>query len=332
MADPIPIYSGGGSTIGSTKSGSTSGGTSSGSGSSGGGGGGGISGAERRMNAKENEAKRKAATKYREQAKTLQQQADALRKALNGGYKEALSQRLANALLGYKQADANLMEGFGKRVGTLKDSADDNEKARADQGNSNLLNRGRERASAISEAMLHGSGESDLFKAQVMSLRNWSANQAEGNRSFFDTLRGVNSSITDLNVDTKTARLNAESQYNNDRDQLWTQYFNQKSEGYTQLGNIAGQQAELYGLAKEQGNKASGADQKKYSNKSGDYFESASRFATEVWKNPGNSAALRNWQGQEDIEGYQNDSKFENAATNVKRAKAPEGAKLRSWS
>lgn len=328
----IPVYPGG--TGGTGKGGGQGSGSSGsgGSGGSGGGGGGGISGAEKRMNAKENAAKRKAAEKYRNQAKTLQQQADALKKALNGGYSKALSERLANSLKVYKQQDDALLEGFGQRAEGLRGAAQDNEKARGQTGNANLLNRGRERASAVSEAMLQGSGESDLFKAQMMSLRNWSANQGEANRSFFDSLRSVNSSITDLNVDTKTARLNAESQLNNDRDQLYTQFYNQKSEAYTQLGNIAGQQAELYGLAKEQGSKKSGKDQKKYSNRSGDYFEAASDYATRVHKNPGNSAGIMNWRGQEEIEGYQNDSKFENAATNVKRAKKPEGAKLRSWS
>lgn len=306
------------------------GGGESGSGGSGGGGGG-MSSYERRQNAKENEAKRKAARKYKDQAATLQQQADALKLNINGGFEKSLRARLANLSLVYKQQDASLLSGYRDRVGDLKGAARDNERAANDTGFTNLSNRGRERAAALTEAGLQGAGESDQLRSQVMSLRSWDNNQGENNRAYFDGLRSINSSLGDLNVDTRTARINAAAQRNNDADQLYTQYYNQKSEAYTNLGNLYGQQAELYGLAEEQVGGAGKKSQKKKSKASGDAFDRAARAAVKTRVNPGVSKNLTEWKGTSDFEGAANNSLFENAATNLAPAKRPEGAKLREW-
>ena len=99
--------------------------------------------------------------------------------------------------------------------------------------------------------MLQGAGESDVLQAQMMSLRNWQFNQTEANRSYYDTLRSLNSSLTDLNVDTKTALANNELQANADREAIWTNYHDRRSEAFTQLGNIRGQQADYYAEAEQ---------------------------------------------------------------------------------
>ena len=197
-----------------------------------------MSSAERRAIARENAAKKKAAERYKEQAKTLQKQADALKTALSGGYKEALDKRLGSIDLIRQQQDATLLGGYQHRVGSLEGAKSDSDKAEADSSFSNLTNRARERGNAMSEAMLQGAGESDVMRTQLMSLRNWNANQSEISRSYFDGLRSINSSLTDLNVDTKTGRLNVESQANSDASQSWTQYYNQMADSWTQLGNI----------------------------------------------------------------------------------------------
>lgn len=293
---------------------------------------GGISDYEARQNAKEAAYKAAASERYRLQAATLQKQVNAIKLALNGGYLEALNQRLANVNLVTGQQDNALMEGFRSRVTSLEGAEKDNEKAYSDTNYTNATNRGRERANAVSEALSHGAGESDVLRSQLMSLRNWDSNQNEANRSFFDSLRSVNSSLTDLNQDTKTGRLNLANQANADRDQLWTQYYNQQSEGYTQLGNLAGQQAEYYGMAKEQVDSAKNtADQKAYAAASGGYFTKASNWADEAYVNPGIPAALRDWKGQAEFEATASNTLFQGANTNIGPRKKPEGATLRTW-
>lgn len=325
----IPVYSGGGGSSRSRSSGGSSRKKS-------GGGGSGINyarAAEKRAIARENKAKAKAAARYRAQAETLGLQAKALKRSLGSeGFIKALNTRLANANLVYSSQDKQLLEGYEDRVGSLERSGADNEAAKEDSTFGNLTNRARERTLAVNEALLHGAGESDVLKAQMMSLRNWGANQGEVNRSFFDSLTSINNSLTDLNVDTKTARLNAETQLNSDKDQLWTQYYNQQAETYTQLGNVQGQQAELYGMANEQKSSGSSKSKQKSSSKaSGASFMQASKFATSTWKNPGNSSQLVNWEGRERMEGRANETVLRDTGPSIPEAKKPEGASLRAW-
>lgn len=207
---------------------------------------------EAKATAKENEAKRKAEQKYRGQALSLEQQAKALQVALQREYKEGLDTKLRNVQVVLEEQNAILMEDYGNRVDSLREARDNNDKAEAGQSWLTLTNAARERASALSEVAAQGGGESDALKSQLMSLRNWNANQSEVNRSYYDSHSSINSSLTDLNIDTRTARVNLETQANADKEQLWTNYFNQRSESFTQLGNIRGQQADFYGLAHEQ--------------------------------------------------------------------------------
>lgn len=198
-------------------------------------------------------AKNAAADRYKQQIKNLQVQADALLHALKKDLKKGLDQQLGDINQIRDLQDKFLMEGYRQRVDMLAGADADNDKSMAGQSGLNVQNMARERNSAVSEAMNMGAGESDVLQAQMMSLRNWQANQQEVQRSYFDTLRSVNSSLTDLNVDTKTARINNEIQANADKEQLWTNYFNQRSELYTQLGNTYGQQADYFASIKEYG-------------------------------------------------------------------------------
>lgn len=305
--------------------------SSSGSGGGGGKGGGGGSASNPYL-AQQKKAQKKAANRYIEQAKSMAGQIAALKNSLSEGFKANLTQRLANITLVQGQQDATLMEGYNNRVKALDDSAKDNEKAEGDASFQNLGNRARERANAVTEAMNQGAGESDVLQAGLMSLRNWDANQGEINRSFFDTLRSVNSSLTDLNTDTKTARVNMASQANADRDQVWSNYYDQRSETYTQLGNLYGQQGELYGMANEQvGSKATKKKRKQATHLSAAEFMHASKANSKAWENPGVGADLMNWQGQGPIQGEINNNTIASAATNEPIAKKPEGATLRKW-
>lgn len=281
---------------------------------------------------KEREAKRKASEKYIKQAQTLNQQAKALQKALHGGFSAALDIKLGNVLKDFQQMDRLMMEGYNSRVSSLEGNVEDNQKAEAAQSYANLTNRGRERSNALSEAMAQGAGESDVLRAQQMSLRNWSQNQAEVNRGFFDTARSINSSLTDLNVDTKTARANLQLKSNADREMLWNSFYEQESQAYTALGNIRGQQAELYGLANEA---VASKQTKKRLNQAakgmGFAYDQSAEFSSKAWKDPGITKGLMNWQGHDDFEANQNMSEYRNAQTDL-APKRPEGATLRAWS
>lgn len=288
--------------------------------------------AERRALARERAAKKAASKRFKDQAQTLQKQANALKKALDGGYREALDLRLSNVDLLQRQQDESLLQSYERRAGSLEGADEDNRKAESDSSYQNLANRARERSNAMSEAMMQGAGESDVLRTQLMSLRNWNANQSEINRSFFDGLRSINTSLTDLNVDTRTGRLNIESQANADRDQYWTQFYNQMADSNTQLGNIYGQQAELYGMANEQvKSKATQKSQKSKSNASGKAFQEAAKYATSAWENPGASEELQNWEGREQFIGNLNNTILSGQAETGTTQKRPEGASLRSW-
>lgn len=335
MSNSYPVYKP--KTKKPKKGSASSGGTStSGSGGSGGGsasgGGGGGGGGYSSYLASQKKAQRKAARRYIDQAEAMSGQIKALKKALSTGFKTALEQRLRNIALVQGQQDAVLMEGYAKRVKTLEGAAEDNEKSAADSTFQNLGNRARERTNAVTEAMNQGAGESDVLKSQLMSLRNWDSNQGEITRSFFDTLRSVNSSLTDLNVDTKTGRVNIASQANADRDQVYSQYYNQRSETYTQLGNLYGQQGELFGMAQEQaGNPRTKKRRRRAVRASDTQFQNAVRANSQVWKNPGAGSALMAWQGEEPIQGDIGGNTIESAALNEPIAKKPEGASLRRW-
>lgn len=327
-------------------SGSSGGGSSSsggGGGSRSGGGGGGGSkpsdpylaaqqAAQRKADAKEAEAKRKASNKYIKAADTIQQQADALRIALGSkGFRRQLNTKLGNINVAQSQADSLLMKNFNERLADLRGAQADNEKATASESLAGLSNRGRERANALSQAMLQGAGESDLLASQQMALRNWEANQSEVNRNYFDSTRSVNNSIGDLNADTRTARVNNVVQANADREQLWTNYYNQVSDTYTQLGNIKGQQANYLGEAYEQvASKKTKRRQSAASAQSGNWYDAASKTQGKAWKNPGVSSSLRNWAGGADEKTEKFAQRPVNAAI-FSQGRRPEGATLRKW-
>jgi hypothetical protein len=194
-----------------------------------------------------------------------------------------------------------------------------------------MSNRGRERANALSEVMAQGGGESDLLRAQGMSLRNWNANQNEVNRSFFDTLTSVNQSLNDLNVDTKSARVQAAQGMIADKAQLWNGYFDAKSEALTQLGNTYGQMAEYYGMADEQvGSKKRKRTQDKLQDKSGRAFMKAARVGSQSWDAPDVDKDVMDWQGQGDFAGSLSNTNLGSVAPGTAMAR-PEGATLRKW-
>jgi hypothetical protein len=279
---------------------------------------------------REKNYRHRAALRYEEQAKTLQEQAKALKIALGKkGFRAELKQKLQNVRLVARQTDAELMDSYRDRVGSLVKSDEDNQKSASAQTFANLSNAGRERANALSEAMLQGAGETDVLRAQGMALRNWSANQNEVGRAFFDTQTSINSALTDLTSDFRTARYNNDAEANADREMLWSAYYDQRSEAMTALGNTYGQMAEYYSMANEQEKSKDYKDSyDKYTDKSSNLFERASLTSGKAWENPGVSKRIRRWEGRDEFDDGMNSRQFGRQDVSLDR---PEGATLRSW-
>ena len=313
---------------GSTGSGGSSSATGSGGSSGSGGGGGGGYGSDAWWHKQQAKTRRK----YIDQANTIELQAKALRLALDKTFKHALDVKLANVLRGVFQQDQLLMRGYRGRLGDLEKAKEDNDKAASDTTYSAVTEASRQRANALSEAMNNGAGESDVLAAQGMALRAWDANKAEIDRSRADTLRSINSGVTDLVADTRTGRANIALQGNADREQLWTNYWNQRVETWTNLGNTLGQEAEYLGAAKEAGGgKKVGGRQKRASKASGDAFMHAAREAGRAWKNPGVPDNIQDWSGASPFDESQPSAPIESALTTSGPMDKPEGATLRKW-
>lgn len=328
-----------------------SGGTPSGGGRSGGGGGGG--GGRRgggggggtpfdRATAGARGGNRAAIDSYRDQARMLQRQADSLRAALSGkGFKRALNIRLGNIRRDLAQQSAVLMEGYTERLEGLELNAKDNEAAEGGASYGNLTNRARERMNAVAQAVSNGAGESDLLRTEQMSLRNWDGNQAEVNRAYFDSLRSINSSLSDLNADTKTGRVNLWLQAGEDREMAYQNYYNQMSETWTQLGNTLGQKAQILGQSsmlsgnKYAGGGGAGGDRRGVrgaTRGAGAAFDRAAGFAGRAYRDPGVPTNIMDWEGQEAFEGGTTNSVLmDDYSAEGPQRKKPEGATLRKW-
>lgn len=240
-------------------------------------------------------------------------QIKALEELLNKGFAAARDTKLANIKKITEQQDAELMRGYEARTTSLLAADKDNEKAESDASFANLANRARETGNMLDEFIVQGAGETDMLKAQLMSLRNWDSNQADVNRSYFDTQRSVNSAINDLNATTRTARINLQTEALSDYEQVHTNYYNQRADAYTQLGNI---RANPYSDS--------------YKKDAKDY-ENMAKEAAQAWVNPGVNESLRNWNGKyKPTEDTLTNSKVQ-AMQLQQPMKRPEGSTLRRW-
>ena len=206
------------------------------------------------------------------------------------------------------------LSDFEKRRDQIFGAKEDNEKAEADSSFQNLANRARERGDIIAQALSQGAGESDTLRTQLMALRNWSANQSEINRSYHDTLRSANNTLTDLNADTRTARMNLQNQANADMRQIWNDYYNQVTDTWTQIGNL-------------EGSNTNDSFKKRYSNA----FDEAAKAAGAGWKDPGISKSVTDWKGADVTEQKLNNTNQAFIGRSRGAMRRPEGASLRKW-
>lgn len=240
-------------------------------------------------------------------------QLTALQGLLKNGFAKAREQKLKNAFTLYAAQDKDLVNGYNSRMAGILKSRDDNEKSEVDASFANLSNRARESTDLLAQAASQGAGETDTLKTQLMAIRNWDANQADVNRSYFDTQRSINSSIADLNADTRTARMNLAVDALGDYDQIWTNYYNQRADAYTQMGNV---HANPYSDSHDPKSTA---------------YASMAKEASSAWKNPGVNKSLQNWKGSvQEQERKLNNSAYKGADT-VNNIKRPEGSTLKKW-
>lgn len=197
-------------------------------------------------------------------------------------------------------------------MGSLSLAKRDNEKAEADASFGNLTNRARETTDLLAQSAAQGAGETDVLRTQLMALRNWDANQQDVNRSYFDTMRSTNTAMTDLTADTKHARVNLATEALADEEQVWANYYNQRADAYTQIGNIhSNPTSDSY-------------------NKKSTAFDSMAKEASSNWKNPGVGTNITGWTGAKVTEDKLNNTQMQNAARPV-NLKRPEGSTLKKW-
>ena len=235
----------------------------------------------------------------------------------------------------------------------------DNEKSESDASFSNIANRAREKQDLVTQALSQGAGESDVLKSQLQALRNWSVNQGDINRSFFDTRTSINAGITDLNTATQQGRMNEELSTNMAKADRWDDFYESMASSYSDMANLDQSNYLLSGeiaAAEKQRGYAEGvlnwlnegknfadyetprletmaaAKAAPYESK---YADLAAQMTGSTWTNPGLSDETKNWQGMEQSQTTLTNTQPWNAQDNTEGGtptkKRPEGATLRRW-
>lgn len=241
--------------------------------------------------------------------------------ALLTGFAKSRGTKLGNIKTALDSSDKILIDGYKKSLGSLKGNILDNDKAQGDNSFANVANAIRERQDISNEVASQGGGETDVLRAALASLRNYTANQAETNRAFHDTLRSANNSITSLNTETLTSRNNLFNQAEADREAAHANYNNQMAETWTQISNI------------ENANTNVDSDSSNaYIKSQPDAAKEAAKYTGASYKRAKAPANWSNWSGKGTTEERNLTSSNRAAAVNLGGPiQRPEGATLRKW-
>jgi hypothetical protein len=286
--------------------------------------------AEKRAVARANADKKAAGKRFLEGATNLEKQAQAIRQALDVDFASARDNNLADIDRVLGQQISQLKLGATQRGVEFLKAGEDNEKATAGVAERGFQNLVRERQDSMTALLEQGAGETDTMRAMLMSARNWSANASEANRAYFDTARSINQGITDLNVDTRTEMGKMYGGAEADKERTWQDFYNRRSEAFTQLGNIKGQQADYYAQAKEMGVKPKKGTEKAAEDAMAKAFKDSAVEAGKSYTNQGLPTWVQDYQAQDQIKAEQSNSNLAAALTLNPTAKA-EGATLRKW-
>jgi hypothetical protein len=279
----------------------------------------------------------------------------ALKGLVQGDLKGARDTLLQGVSRSLQTKMGQIKQTYKSSLGDFQEALSSNDASESDSSFSNLINMTRERGDAVAQALSQGAGESDVLRSQLGALRNFSANQSEINRSYYDTRSSVESGLTDLANATRTSRINEELQANADRGAIFDDYYGSMADTFSQLANIDSQQ---YLLRGERGTLQSriGAERslidwvaggrdaadfvspdierqrtKEYTS---DYARRAADFTGRVWDDPGVSQGTRDWKGweaQATSLGSSRRPENQGVAAAPSIRKRPEGATLRTW-
>ena len=229
--------------------------------------------------------------------------------------------KLGNIARAFTDSDARLLENYRTALAGLEGTRANNEKAEADTSFGNVSNAIRERASLLAEAAANGAGESDLLRTQLQALRNYSANQGEVNRSFYDTLQSINNSVTALNNDTANSRTNLYNQREADREAAWANFANQTADAWTQIMNIESANTNVDSDTSEA-----------YNRRFADAGSQAAAAVRNSYTRKAIPAGWTDWAGKGAAEDRRLTSNNKAATVNLGGpVRRPEGATLRRW-
>ncbi len=269
----------------------------------------------------------RAGRRFQSQAANLDPQIAALKHAIETSYKQALDQNLGDISKLLDEQFDMLKTQAGERGRDFLIAARNTEKATAGQAEEGFANLARERADTMASVLAQGAGQTDQLRALMSAARNWRSNAQEGNRAYFDSLQSINQNITDLNLDTQTALANIHTEGETERERLWQDFYNRRSESFTQLGNLYQQQADYLDMAKEQKVGGGGGEKK---TASGTAFMDAAKEAGKSYEKQGLPDWIKEWEGTERVEGRVSNTNLA-AAPRFERPKRAQGATLRKW-
>lgn len=288
--------------------------------------------ARRDQKADQKAQEKKAATRLATNAAQLQAQAKALSYALGSkGFSAQLKRELGNADLEFKEEDAFILSQYARGKGELEKQklTSDDQRARSLQEAGQ--NAGRERNEALQQGIENGISATDMIKAQAASLRNWSFNTGQVQTNYSDEINSLQSEHSQMVNSVVTSRQTAWREREQQKAQLYRNYYDNRGQVLTEVGNKLGESAQYYSMANEQ------VASKTYKNKSSSAAKSANSklkaAALETGKGyveRATPSSISKWAGTANLRSTTDARQWGKQVLEVKDA---EGAskKLRKW-